>query len=43
MAAKKVDSYDTNFDVQKIFDALSKLSAVTKEVKAEMLDKAGQR
>lgn len=40
---KKVDSYDTNFDVQKIFDALSKLSAVTKEVKAEMLDKAGQR
>lgn len=40
---KKVDSYDTNFDVQKIFDALGKLSAVTPEVKAEMIDKAGQR
>jgi len=40
---KKVDSYDSNFDVQKIFDALKKLSAVTDEVKAEMLDKAGQR
>jgi phosphonate transport system substrate-binding protein len=40
---KKVDSYDTNFDVQKIFDALGKLSAVTKEVKADMIDKAGQR
>lgn len=40
---KRVDSYDTNFDVQKIFDALGKLSAVTPEVKAEMVDKAGQR
>jgi phosphonate transport system substrate-binding protein len=40
---KKVDSYDTNFDVQKIFDALGKLSAVTKEVKTEMINKAGQR
>ncbi|MES9946815.1 MAG: phosphate/phosphite/phosphonate ABC transporter substrate-binding protein [Candidatus Thiodiazotropha sp.] len=40
---KKVDRYDTNFDVQKIFDALGKLSAVTKEVKGEMIDKAGQR
>jgi phosphonate transport system substrate-binding protein len=40
---KKVDRYDSNFDVQKIFDALKKLSAVTKEVKGEMIDKAGQR
>ncbi|NJN45358.1 MAG: phosphate/phosphite/phosphonate ABC transporter substrate-binding protein [Candidatus Competibacteraceae bacterium] len=40
---KKVDGYDTNFDVQKIFDALDKLSAVTKTVKEEMIDKAGQR
>jgi phosphonate transport system substrate-binding protein len=40
---KKVDRYETNFDVQKIFDALKKLGAVTDEVKAEMIDKAGQR
>lgn len=40
---KKVDRYETSFNVQKIFDALKKLSAVTDEVKAEMLDKAGQR
>lgn len=40
---KKVDRYETNFEVQKIFDALKKLSAVTDEVKAEMIDKAGQR
>ena len=40
---KKVDRYDANFDVQKIFGALGKLSAVTKQVKAEMIGKAGQR
>lgn len=40
---KKVDRYDSSFDVKKIFDALKKLSAVTGEVKAEMIDKAGQR
>lgn len=40
---KKVDRYESNFEVQKIFDALKKLSAVTDQVKAEMLDKAGQR
>lgn len=40
---KKVDRYDTDFHVQKIFDALSKLSAVTDQVKTEMIDKAGQR
>ena len=40
---KKVDRYDANFKEQKIFDALAKLSAVTKQVKEEMIDKAGQR
>jgi phosphonate transport system substrate-binding protein len=40
---KKVDRYDTQFDVEKIFAALGKLTAVTKEVKASMIDKAGQR
>ncbi|MEA3361945.1 MAG: phosphate/phosphite/phosphonate ABC transporter substrate-binding protein [Thermodesulfobacteriota bacterium] len=40
---KKVDRYDANFDEQKIFAALDKLQAVTKELKAEMLTKAGQR
>lgn len=40
---KKVDRYDANFDEKKIFEALGKLSAVTKEVKAAMVDKAGQR
>lgn len=40
---KKVDRYDANFEEKKIFDALAKLGAVTKEVKAGMLDKAGQR
>lgn len=39
---KKVDRYDANFDEQKIFDALTKLNAVTKDVKVGMLDKAGQ-
>jgi phosphonate transport system substrate-binding protein len=40
---KKVDRYDTQFEEKKIFDALGKLAAVTKQVKAEMVDKAGQR
>jgi phosphonate transport system substrate-binding protein len=40
---KKVDRYDTNFDEKKIFEALSKLNAVTSTVKAEMVEKAGQR
>lgn len=40
---KKVDRYDANFEEKKIFDALAKLGAVTKEVKASMIDKAGQR
>jgi phosphonate transport system substrate-binding protein len=40
---KKVDRYDANFDENKIYDALSKLGAVTKQVKVGMIDKAGQR
>ena len=40
---KKVDRYDANFDENKIFAALSKLGAVTKQVKVGMIDKAGQR
>lgn len=40
---KKVDRYDADFSEKKIFDALAKLGAVTKEVKADMIDKAGQR
>ena len=40
---KKVDRYDANFDEKKIFDALAKLSAVTKDVKVGMIDKAGTR
>jgi len=40
---KKVDRYDTQFEEKKIFDALGKLAAVTKQVKAEMVDKAGTR
>ncbi len=40
---KKVDRYDTRFDERKIFDALEKLAAVTDQLKAEMVDKAGTR
>lgn len=40
---KKVDRYDTNFDEQKIHEALKKLNPVTSTVKAEMVEKAGQR
>lgn len=40
---KKVDRYDAEFDEKKIFAALDKLGAVTKEVKEGMIDKAGQR
>ncbi|NTS78857.1 phosphate/phosphite/phosphonate ABC transporter substrate-binding protein [Catenovulum sp. SM1970] len=40
---KRVDRYDTNFDESKIFDALAKLGAVTKQVKEDMITKAGQR
>lgn len=40
---KKVDGYDVNFDEQKIMDALVKLKPVTKELKAQVIEKAGQR
>jgi len=40
---KRVDRYDSNFDEKKIFAALSKLGAVTKQVKVGMIDKAGKR
>lgn len=40
---KKVDRYDADFDEKKIFAALAKLNAVTKEVKEDMITKAGQR
>ena len=40
---KKVDRYDAEFEEKKIFDALTKLDAVTKQVKEEMISKAGQR
>lgn len=40
---KKVDRYDSNFDESKIFAALEKLGAVTKDLKAEMVAKAGER
>jgi phosphonate transport system substrate-binding protein len=40
---KKVDRYDADFDEKKIFAALAKLSAVTKAVKEDMIDKAGKR
>lgn len=40
---QQVERYDTTFDVEKIFAALDKLAAVTDEVKADLVDKAGQR
>ena len=40
---KKVDRYDAEFEEKKIFDALAKLDAVTKQVKEEMITKAGER
>lgn len=40
---KKVDRYDAHFDEKKIYAALAKLGAVTKQVKEGMIDKAGQR
>jgi phosphonate transport system substrate-binding protein len=40
---QQVDRYDTTFDVEKIFAALDKLAAVNDQMKAELIDKAGQR
>lgn len=40
---KKVDRYDTSFEEAKVLAALGKLNEVTKQLKAEMIDKAGER
>lgn len=40
---KRVDRYDTEFKESDILDALKKLNAITPELKAEMVGKAGQR
>lgn len=40
---KKVDSYDAHYPLDKMLAALKKLSAVTDEVKAAIVEKAGQR
>lgn len=40
---KKVDRYDTKYPVSKMLGALDKLSALTKRVKGEIIEKAGER
>lgn len=40
---KKVDRYDANYSQDAMLAVLAKLSAVTPELKAEIVDKAGQR
>ena len=40
---KTVDRYDTQYPLDKMLGALDKLKALTKTVKAEIIDKAGQR
>ena len=40
---KKVDRYDAHYPLDKMLAALNKLAAVTNEVKAAIIDKAGQR
>lgn len=40
---KMVDRYDTDYPLDKMLGALDKLKALTKTVKAEILEKAGQR
>jgi len=40
---KKVDRYDANYPEKKMLAVLAKLSKVTDEVKADLVDKAGQR
>lgn len=40
--AKKVDRYDTEYPQEKMLAALNKLSKVTDELKAELIDKAGK-
>lgn len=40
---KKVDRYDANYPEVKMLSALNKLAAVTKQVKEEIVEKAGNR
>lgn len=40
---KKVDRYDTEYPLDKMLGALDKLKALTKTVKAEIIEKGGQR
>jgi phosphonate transport system substrate-binding protein len=40
---KKVDRYNTEFDVKVLDEAMKRLSQVTPEVEGEIMDKAGQR
>jgi phosphonate transport system substrate-binding protein len=40
---KKVDRYDSAYPLDKMLAALDKLAAVTKDVKAAIIDKAGER
>ena len=40
---KKVDRYDTEYPLAKMLGALDKLKALTKTVKAEIIEKGGQR
>ena len=40
---KTVDRYDTEYPLEKMLGALDKLKALTKRVKGEIIDKAGQR
>ena len=40
---KTVDRYDTEYPLSKMLGALDKLSALTKRVKGEIIEKAGER
>jgi phosphonate transport system substrate-binding protein len=40
---KKVDRYDTEYPLEKMLGALKKLSALTKEVKGQIIEKGGER
>ncbi len=40
---KTVDRYDTAYPLEKMLGALDKLKALTKAVKAEIIDKGGER
>ncbi|MEM8838187.1 MAG: phosphate/phosphite/phosphonate ABC transporter substrate-binding protein [Pseudomonadota bacterium] len=40
---KTVDRYDTDYPLEKMLGALDKLSALTKRVKGEIIEKAGER